>query len=112
MMNESELAMHVRKRIKAGFPAGEIRTDLEAEGYAQWQIDEAFHSTTQKKKGSGSPLAYIVSVVFIILGAMRISSGNNKTWGYFLFIYGIVSLVIKIVADMREREEEEEMIIQ
>ena len=94
-MNQEELIDFIKKKSRSGYPAGELKLDLLEKGYKEADIDAAFYSIS-KKDNFNSPIWYLISVLFILLGIYQLTQGN-KFWGWSTFIWGCISLVTKIL---------------
>lgn len=99
-MTQEELTLHIRKKLEAGYKEEEVQNELLVQGYSDTEISNALLLAARKEKPAGSPLMIIVSVLFIGLGAWRISEGMT-TWGSILVAWGVISLVIRVMPLMR-----------
>jgi len=71
---EEELAMYTRKKLRGGYPAGELKNELLAEGHTIKEVESAFlKSVSPLGKNAESnpgqyPLWFFLSVGLLILG--------------------------------------------
>lgn len=54
-----DLAKFVHKKLRSGYPEGELRTDLEREGYSPEEINEAFQARVSSNKESSESMRSI-----------------------------------------------------
>lgn len=96
-MTTPELTSFVRKRLKKGYPAGELRSELLRQGYADQVIDEAFTPHRQwsdPTQGFGvqqlwAPAIFVL-VVMARLGMQhfwQLGSGTTVTVVCIVFVY-------------------------
>jgi hypothetical protein len=102
-MISEEKIVEIKRKLKKGYPQGELINDLTNEGYTSEEILQALYSLSEKntinKKINNTPLWYAVSIGFIILGIAILSV--KYLWiyyyGYVFLVLGIAGLIIKQV---------------
>jgi hypothetical protein len=104
MNNKEQILKELTKKIKAGYPAGELKNELLAKNRSSEEADEIIsdlsESSTKSEKikfNSNNSVLNLVSISMLILGIAIISV---RTWlepiGYILILIGIIILLPKI----------------
>jgi hypothetical protein len=91
----------IKKKVRKGYPPGELENDLFNEGYTAEEIQNVFSNlsgnTQMKDKPKNIPLWYAISIGFIILGIAILSV--KYLWiyyyGYVFLILGLVGVLLK-----------------
>jgi hypothetical protein len=99
-MVPEEKITEIRKKLRKGYPQGELTNDLANEGYTTEEIQDAFFNLEGAKpdhKAKDFPLWYMTSIFFIIIGIAILSV--KYLWiyyyGYIFLILGIAGLLVK-----------------
>ncbi len=100
-----ELDLFVRKKLRRGYPAGELKNELLAEGYPPELIESAFYKTISrlphvKNDNPGKyPLWFFLSVGLLILGiSLKAVKGLwLEPWAIPLIILGLTGIVLKFL---------------
>jgi hypothetical protein len=96
-----DLNTFVRKKIRSGYPEGELREELKNQGYTQSDIDELFSSgkTGSRQPSPTYPMWYLVSGGLFILGiALTAVPGLwLQPFSWPLIIIGALGIVIKFL---------------
>jgi hypothetical protein len=104
MKNQEELRLFVKKKLRRGYPEGELRNDLLGEGYSAEEIQKAIYDPevipgNRKREGNNYPLWFAASVGFVILGLSLLSV--NFIWlskyGWFFLTIGLVGIAFKFL---------------
>ncbi|MGB4843394.1 MAG: hypothetical protein WBP16_02950 [Ferruginibacter sp.] len=113
MPDKSELSKFINKKLKSGYPAGELKNDLLAKGFTEVEIDEAFLNVSTKNKGTGksSTKENTVADMFALAGVSFLIAGiamiNIPTWlteyGWWMIIAGIICQGIKFFLSLRNK---------
>lgn len=101
-MND-EKKKEIEKKLRKGYPQGELINDLLSEGYTQEEINNALFvlSTPSKEKSKADdfPLWYWASIGFIILGIAVLSV--RYLWihdfGYVFLASGLIGLFVRFI---------------
>jgi hypothetical protein len=87
--------IEIKKKLKSGYPQGELMNDLASEGYTIDEINDALFRLEGVKEPSHArelPLWYMASVCFIILGI-----GILTVRGLWIYEYGYIFLILGLV---------------
>lgn len=97
----------VQKKLRKGYPQGELVNDLLKEGYSEDDIHKAiYNGSSQEKEGRQSlsksnnmPLWYLLSVGFVILGLALVSVKFIwlSEYGWFFLITGLVGIAARFI---------------
>ena len=106
-MLQEELNAYISKRLKKGYPAGELRNELLEQGYAADIIDQAIDQTAAPEAHADrfGWKSVLVSILLIILGISQLNDSTNQSRhmiGIGTLITGIVGLVIKLIDQLRK----------
>lgn len=102
----AELDMFVRKKLRGGYPAGELKNELLAEGYTKEDIESAFYKTISRSHQESEnnpgqyPLWFFLAVGLLILGIalksiQRTLFGGD--WTDVVLIAGIVGTIAGLI---------------
>ncbi len=108
MKTQEELQLHVKKKLKSGYPEGELINELLQEGYTNETIQKAIYDAPAKSidptTGSRTPpvhhpLWFVFTSAFGIVGLafVSVSIFSNRTMGYILLAIGLVGLLIRFL---------------
>ena len=99
-MIPEEKIIEIKRKLRKGYPQGELINDLSNEGYTAEEIQDAMFSLEGPKKDNKTkdlPLWYMASICFIILGMAILSV--RWLWiyyfGYVFLILGLAGLFAK-----------------
>jgi hypothetical protein len=112
--NEEELTDFVRKKLKKGYPEGELRNDLLQQGYTDEEIQKAVYNPPLTEAGKkkeaqrnqdNNPLWYLASVGLLITGIAikSVSYYKDSSAGTLLIVVGAVGLAAKIFMAIKDR---------
>jgi len=103
MESQTEIDKFIQKKLKAGYPAGELRNDLLNKGYAEEEIEALFLKVSVKGSAVNEQGAkqrtqmHMLSLVGASLLIMGIAVMSTQTWlkeySTFLIVLGVVGLV-------------------
>ncbi len=97
-MIPEEKIKEIKKRLRNGYPEGELINDLLKEGYALEDIREAIWpaSLSNITENNDFPIWYLLSVGFFILGLALIAVPIVwlSEYGWFFIITGIAGIVL------------------
>jgi len=111
MKSPEKLKQYVQKRLKKGYPGGELRAELLQQGYTAEAIEMAFkpdHSYTGKD--ASVYRALIVSAIIIIIGISRIGESGpftspfHRVWGMLMIAGGIIGFIAKLILSRNSKE--------
>jgi len=111
MKNQEDIRLYVRKKIKRGYPEGELRNDLLQQGYSDEEIqrfiyDPEINVKKKSKRITDSPLWYAISVGFLILG-LTLFLGPSiwlREFNLLFLILGLIGIIAKYI--LRNIEEQ------
>jgi magnesium-transporting ATPase (P-type) len=106
MKTQEELRQFVKKKLKNGYPEGELINDLLQEGFTNEEIQKAIYepiadngSTKQSRQQTSYPLWFLLTSAAGIVGLSFISVSlfrNNLLW-YILLAIGLAGLLIRFI---------------
>ena len=108
MKSQEELQLFVKRKLKSGYPEGELLNDLLQEGYTHEEIQKAIYDppatgidpvTRHRTPPVHHPLWFVFTSALGIVGLAFVSVGifNNRTIGYILLAAGLIGLLIKYI---------------
>ena len=113
MPDHAELSKFINKKLKSGYPAGELKNELLTKGLTEAEIDEAFLKISTKNKGAGkssvkentlADMFALAGVSFLVAGIAMI---NIQTWltayGSWVIIAGVIFLGIKLILFLKDK---------
>jgi hypothetical protein len=93
-------ALYYEKKLRNGFPVGEVRAALLGKGYTEEIVSDIEKQimiiAPSKNKENSFLFRYFIGGAFIVLGILMCVSFTNKA-GYFLIISGIVKISFDVV---------------
>ncbi|HET6993387.1 MAG TPA: hypothetical protein VFI06_00330 [Chitinophagaceae bacterium] len=95
MMIPPQKIIEIKRKLKSGYPQGELINDLANEGYSANEINDALFSVEGPKADSSSrefSLWYMASVCFIILGI-----GILSVRGLWIYYFGYIFLILGLL---------------
>jgi len=92
-MTPEELTRYIRKKLKKGYPAGELENQLLEKGYAKEAIDEAMNNPQHQWDVSSTRTNMIAvnSACIVFVAVAGIVSGMN------LYVTGVVGFIAACV---------------
>lgn len=108
MRTQEELGFFVKKKLKKGYPEGELINDLLQEGYMKEEIQTAIYDPPATGKDSTAknrpppvhhPLWFVFTSALGIVGLafVSVSIFNNRIIGYILLAIGLIGLLIRFI---------------
>ncbi|HEX7846432.1 MAG TPA: hypothetical protein VF476_11590 [Chitinophagaceae bacterium] len=102
-----ELAAFIKKKLKSGYPQGELTNDLLKEGYSQDEINQALLATSSEVTEEGRfPLWLVFSAGLLVLGITLILV--DITWltryKWYCFAIGIIGVGRWIVIQQEQKK--------
>jgi hypothetical protein len=85
----------IKKKLKSGYPQGELIKDLVNEGYAADEVNDALFGLEGAKAGDKArefSLWYMASISFIVLGIAILT-----VEGLWIYYFGYVFLILGLV---------------
>ena len=116
MKNEEQLVSFVKKKLRSGYPEGELINDLLKDGYAAEEIVKAIYvatigtadRSTKKKSDEKMSMWNLAGASLVILGISLNSVDTNfKQYGYFVLAAGILCLVVKYIISVKDEPKNE-----
>jgi len=96
---ELELLKSYERRVRGGFPIGEIKTELLNKGFTEEHannfMSELSNLSANKGKERNTEFRMIISIGFIVLGVIQLSIAKSM-----IGIWFIISGVLKLVYDL------------
>jgi hypothetical protein len=106
MKSQEELRLFVTKRLKNGYPQGELINDLLGEGYRSEEIQKAIYDPPEDKElkkeaqpPANYPFWFVLTITSGITGLsiVSVSLFRNSMIGYILIAVGIIGLFVKFI---------------
>jgi hypothetical protein len=109
-MITEEKRKEIKKRLKSGYPAGELKNELLLQGYSEEEIEMAFNFSTKSKPTKQTKPKY---QAFTLIGSCLLVTGiaTNSTNTFLkkyaipLIIIGSIFLIIPLIAKARKIDE-------
>jgi hypothetical protein len=100
-------AAYYEKKVRNGFPVGEVRASLLNKGYTEEiaaDIEKQIMIiAASKNKENASLFRYLVGGAFIVLGILMCIGSKNKS-GYFLIVSGVVKIIFDAIQNSKEKK--------
>jgi hypothetical protein len=108
MKTPEELREYAKRKLKRGYPEGELRNELLQEGYTAEQIQKAIYdppTTPEEKKRAEqrlldrNPFWYITSILIFLSGYWTYQGTGlpqNTSWGITMMIGGGLGFFVKL----------------
>ena len=107
MKTKEELQVFVKKKLKRGYPEGELINDLLQEGYSNDEIQKAIYEPAitdngpakQSRQQTSYPTWFVLTSAAGVVGLSFISVSlfrNNLLW-YILLGIGLAGLLIRFI---------------
>jgi len=111
MPDKPELPKLINKKLRAGYPVGELKNELLTAGFTEAEIDEVLLKISTKNKGTGksSVKENTLADMFMLAGVSLLITGiaiiNIPTWltvyGSWIIVAGVICLGIKLLLSMK-----------
>lgn len=112
--NNDQLADYVRKKLKKGYPDGELRNELLQQGYNKEEIERLIYNPPATEAGKqkenrqrldNNPLWYFASIGLLITGIAfkSVSYFRESSLGTILLVAGIGGLIAKVILSIKNR---------
>lgn len=108
------LRKFVQKKLRKGYPQGELINDLLKEGYSEEDIQKAIYTGSSLKNmspegssnSSNIPLWYLLSVGFAILGLALVSVKFIwlSEYGWFFLTTGLVGIAARFLLPLLKEQ--------
>ena len=119
MKTQEELRQFVKKKLKNGYPEGELINELSEEGHTNEEIQKAIYDppamgTDPKTSNQTAPVQHPLWFVFtsalgiVGLALVSVSVFINRTIGYTLLAIGLIGLLIRFIMPLINKEEEKQ----
>jgi hypothetical protein len=115
-LENSELIHAVKRKLKSGYPAGEIKTQLREAGISEEDIDAIFNATVSasssgegiyRHESPGNQIFLLGGAGLIITGLAFLSLASESSIGMILTVVGaimILPFIFKRIAREFERK--------
>jgi hypothetical protein len=107
-MIPEEKIQEIRKRLKKGYPQGELINDFLKQGFSENEIQGALYKLSKSKntnKSVGFPLWYVVCAGLLITGISILNIFHNSALGFFFLIPGIAGIIIRFILKSAKQNE-------
>lgn len=106
----AEKIEEIKRKLRGGYPQGELETELRSEGYSNEEIQNLFYGLVKKQSVNDRPktipLWYAASIGFIILGVAILSV--KYLWiyyyGYVFLVLGLIGLATKFFMNISNKK--------
>jgi len=110
MRDTEELKSFIQKKLRKGYPQGELVNDLLREGYSAEEIDKAIYDSSKGNAtstgASENPVWFVITTGLGIVGISIISVNYFRyfhTLGYTLIVIGAAGIFIKFIHPFLEK---------
>ena len=96
-MLSEEKKQEIKRKLKKGYPQGELFNEFLKEGLSEKEINEAMFSgntSSDANNKSDPPVSAVIGIGLIIAGISVLSIFNNSSLGYFFLFSGVVVFVV------------------
>lgn len=111
MKTQEELQVFVKKKLKRGYPEGELINQLLLEGYTNEEIQKAIYKpiadngpAKQSRQQTNYPIWFVLTSAAGVVGLSFISVSlfrNNLLW-YILLGVGLAGLLIRFISSFKK----------
>jgi len=119
MKTQEELLLSAKKKLKNGYPEGELINDLLQEGYSNEQIQKAIYdlpateadpTTRNRTPPVHHPLWFVFTSALGIVGLafVSVSIFINRTIGYMLLAIGLTGLLVRFILPLINKEKKKQ----
>ena len=99
------IAEQYEKKIRGGFPAGELRSELLQKGYSEAETDtiiaEIKKMQTGKSSGRQQSFRFVLGSISILAGLWLLKS-PQKVYGIFLIVSGTVKIIYDLFFEKKK----------
>ena|SRR6478672_6626906 len=115
-MENENLIQSVKKKLKAGYPAGEIKTELREQGYSEEKIEMIFNATVDPSsqgkpiysgEKTGNQMLMLTGAGLLITGLAFLSLSSESFIGLSLLTIGgllLLPFILKRISGEFERK--------
>jgi hypothetical protein len=110
-MIPEEKVIEIKKKLRRGYPQGDLINELFSEGYTNDEIQEALFNLSEKTKSGSTtpntPLWYLASIGLIILGITIVSFKHLwiYPYGFPILALGLIGFCVKhLVYDPEQKK--------
>jgi hypothetical protein len=97
----------IKRKLRRGYPQGELINDLLKEGYTDHEIEEAFYKLSNPdkntKKTTSFPLWYVICTGLLITGIAILNIFHNSALGFLFLIPGIAGIIIRYIMNSEKK---------
>jgi hypothetical protein len=108
-MIPEEKIQEIRKKLKKGYPQGELINDFLKQGYSEIEIQDALYKLSNSKnannKSTDFPIWYTVCAGLLITGISILNIFHNSALGFFFLIPGIAGIIIRFILKPAKQNE-------
>ncbi len=116
MRTPEELRAFVQKKLRRGYPQGELVNELLQEGYAADEIDKAIYLAGKNEEKPGpvgnNPVWFVLTTGLGIVGISLLSVSyfaNFRPVGYTLILIGATGIFIKFLLPFLEKSTKKDL---
>ena len=113
MEERTAIEKYVIKKLRSGYPAGELKNDLLAKGFTETEIEILFLRVSTKKRfaGKNATKENVLADMFALAGVSFLISGIAVTYiqswltqyGIWVIITGVICLGVKLFLSIRDK---------
>ena len=115
MKREQNLSQVIKKKLRSGYPEGEMKNELLEKGYSMDQIEKAIYNVPVdkmtrriRKESAGKDkvsMWTLIGTSLVILGISLYAAPTNfQQYANFILVAGMLCLVIKyVIAETKEK---------
>jgi fatty acid desaturase len=86
----------IRKKLKRGYPQGEIKEELRKEGYSEQEIEAAFNTLREHNSQSRGkfPISFVLGTGLVITGIAVLAIFPGASLGLFFLLGGAATFIV------------------